>query len=259
MLRLGPVTSVELVEFTVPGQRRVMPKASDWGASHLALFVDDIDLAAASLRERGVKVLEGPITNGPGPIEGSRYIYFMTPWGMPMELEQRSGALPYEGPGRHPYGPAPAWNWRPQGEAEGETTVNREPDGKLFAWRGPRRGSRPGRCDGPQDARNVRIPLAALGSLPPLVRRLWPLRRCRLRGVGGRGRARSPRRLWQLLERRPDRSVVHHPRTIQSNRKQVKKEAMAPSRLPPKTPLCPRGHLPRTCSSCAVQAPATAS
>ena len=123
MLRVGPVTSVELVEFTVPHQRRVMPKASDWGAAHLALFVDDIDAAAASLRARGVKVLEGPITNGPGPIEGSRYIYFMTPWGMPMELEQRSGALPYEGPGRHPYGPAPGWNWRPQGEAESETTV----------------------------------------------------------------------------------------------------------------------------------------
>ena len=123
MLRLGPVTSVELVEFTVPGQRRIMPKASDWGAAHIALFVDDIDAATKSLRGRGVTVLEGPITNGPGPIEGSRYIYFMTPWGMPMELEQHSGTLSYEGPGRHPYGPAPAWNWRPQGEAEGETTI----------------------------------------------------------------------------------------------------------------------------------------
>ena len=119
MLRVGPVTSVELVEFTVPGQRRVMPRASDWGAAHLALFVDDIDAAAASLRARGVKVLEGPITNGPGPIEGSRYIYFMSPWGMPMELEQRSGALPYEAPGRHPYGPAPSWNWRPRARMSG--------------------------------------------------------------------------------------------------------------------------------------------
>ena len=47
----------------------------------------------------------------------------MTPWGMPMELEQRVGALPYEEPGRHPYGPAPSWNWRPVGEAAGETTA----------------------------------------------------------------------------------------------------------------------------------------
>jgi catechol 2,3-dioxygenase-like lactoylglutathione lyase family enzyme len=123
MLRVGPVTSVELVEFTAPGQRRVMPKASDWGAAHLALFVDDIDVASAALRARGVKVLEGPVTNGPGPIEGSRYIYFMSPWGMPMELEQRSGQLAYEAPGRHPYGPAPSWSWRPVGELEGETTV----------------------------------------------------------------------------------------------------------------------------------------
>lgn len=123
MLRLGPVTSVELVEFQAPDQRRVMPKPSDWGAAHLALFVDDIDAAAASLRARGVEVLEGPITNGPGPIEGSRYIYFMTPWGMAMELEQRSGRLAYEAPGRHPYGPAPSWDWRPPGETEGEAFI----------------------------------------------------------------------------------------------------------------------------------------
>lgn len=123
MLRVGPVTSVELVEFTAPGQRREMPKPSDWGAAHLALFVDDIDLATASLRARGVQVLEGPVTNGPGPIEGSRYIYFMTPWGMPMELEQRSGPLAYEAPGRRPYGPASSWSWRPPGESDGETMI----------------------------------------------------------------------------------------------------------------------------------------
>lgn len=123
MLRVGPVTSVELVEFTAPGQRREMPKASDWGAAHLAFYVDDIDGAASRLKARGVKVLDGPVTNGPGPIEGSRYVYFMSPWGMPMELEARQGALPYEGPGRHPYGPAPSWNWRPAGENEREVTL----------------------------------------------------------------------------------------------------------------------------------------
>lgn len=120
MLRLGPVTSVELVEFTTPDQRRVMPKPSDWGATHLAIFVDDIEAATAALRQSGVMVLEGPVTNGPGPIAGSRYIYFVTPWGLPMELEQRSGPLPYEAPGRQPYGPASSWDWRPPGEVEGE-------------------------------------------------------------------------------------------------------------------------------------------
>jgi catechol 2,3-dioxygenase-like lactoylglutathione lyase family enzyme len=120
MLRLGPVTSVELVEFTSPDQRKVMPKPSDWGAAHLAIFVDDIEAATAALRQKGVTVLEGPVTNGPGPIAGSRYIYFVTPWGLPMELEQRSGPLPYEAPGRRPYGPASSWDWRPSGEVEGE-------------------------------------------------------------------------------------------------------------------------------------------
>lgn len=123
MLRLGPVTSVELVEFAAPDQRRQMPKASDWGAAHLAIFVDDIDAATARLKAQGVEVLEGPITNGPGPIAGSRYIYFLTPWGMPMELEARHGPLPYEAPGRHPYGPAPSWTWRPAGEQEGEAVL----------------------------------------------------------------------------------------------------------------------------------------
>ena len=65
MLRVGPVTSVELVEFTAPDQRRVMPKASDWGAAHLALFVDDIDAATASLRARGVNVLKARSRTAP--------------------------------------------------------------------------------------------------------------------------------------------------------------------------------------------------
>lgn len=123
MLRLGPVTSIELVQFTAPGQHRQMPKASDWGAAHLALFVDDIDAAVARLKARGVEVLEGPVTNGPGPIAGSRYIYFLSPWGMPMELEERHGPLPYEAAGRHPYGPAPSWSWRPAGENGSEVSL----------------------------------------------------------------------------------------------------------------------------------------
>ena len=59
MLRLGPVNTIELVEYTSPDQRKKMPKVSDWGSSHLALYVDDIEVATKNLKDRGIKVLCG--------------------------------------------------------------------------------------------------------------------------------------------------------------------------------------------------------
>ncbi|MGH3445075.1 MAG: VOC family protein, partial [Nocardioidaceae bacterium] len=52
---------------------------------HVALYVDDLDAAAAHLRDHGVQVLAGP-TASKGPAEGNRWIYFLSPWGMQFEL-----------------------------------------------------------------------------------------------------------------------------------------------------------------------------
>ncbi|WP_327591602.1 VOC family protein [Streptomyces chartreusis] len=112
MLRLGPVTNLELFQYEAPGQRRLLPANSDWGGHHLAFHVTDIEAAAHYLsRQPGVRLLGSPRTVDDGPIAGNRWVYFLTPWGMQMELVQASPALPYESTTRaRRYGPAPAWH-----------------------------------------------------------------------------------------------------------------------------------------------------
>ncbi|WP_255948100.1 VOC family protein [Streptomyces odontomachi] len=97
MLRLGPVTNLELFEYTAPDQRRHMPRNSDWGGHHLAIHVTDVDAAVAYLRTQpGVRVLGEPETITEGPIAGDRWVYFVTPWGMQMELIHLPAGMPYE-------------------------------------------------------------------------------------------------------------------------------------------------------------------
>ncbi|MFJ2766878.1 VOC family protein [Streptomyces sp. NPDC087300] len=97
MLRLGPVTNVELFAYHAPDQRRLMPRNSDYGGHHLSFHVRDIEAAADHLRAQpGVRVLGAPRTVASGPIAGMRWVYFLTPWGMQMELSCPPPRLPYE-------------------------------------------------------------------------------------------------------------------------------------------------------------------
>ncbi|MEU7527617.1 VOC family protein [Saccharothrix sp. NPDC042600] len=97
MLRLGPVTNLELFEYTAPDQRRELPRNSDWGGHHLAIHVDDVDAAVAYLRDQpGVTVLGEPETIEDGPIAGDRWVYFTTPWGMQLELINLPPGAPFE-------------------------------------------------------------------------------------------------------------------------------------------------------------------
>ncbi|MEU6235325.1 VOC family protein [Kitasatospora sp. NPDC047058] len=98
MLRLGPVTNLELFQYTAPGQRRELPANSDWGGHHLAIAVEDVDRAVAYLRAQpGVQVLGEPqtIADG-GPIDGDRWVYFRTPWGLQLEVLAMPVGMPYE-------------------------------------------------------------------------------------------------------------------------------------------------------------------
>ncbi|MER7009191.1 VOC family protein [Dactylosporangium sp. NPDC000555] len=97
MLRLGPVTNLELFEYTSPDQHQELPRNSDWGGHHLAIFVDDVDKATEYLRQYpGVTILGEPETIVDGPIAGDRWVYFTTPWGMSMELINMPPGMPYE-------------------------------------------------------------------------------------------------------------------------------------------------------------------
>jgi catechol 2,3-dioxygenase-like lactoylglutathione lyase family enzyme len=83
--RCGGRAVFEVFEYSAPDQNPAQPRNSDIGGHHVAFYVDDLDEAVAYLRGRGVTVLGDP-TASSGPSEGQRWVYFLTPWGMQMEL-----------------------------------------------------------------------------------------------------------------------------------------------------------------------------
>ena len=83
--RCGEQAVFEVFSYTSPDQRDTIPRNSDIGGHHVALYVDDLDAAIDHLRAHDVLVLDGP-TASKGPAEGNRWIYFLSPWGMQFEL-----------------------------------------------------------------------------------------------------------------------------------------------------------------------------
>ena len=96
MLRLGPNINVELLEFKSDQQRKEMPSNVDYGASHLAFFVNDLEAAARSLRDHGAEMLRGPLEAAGDIKKGEKIWYFKTPWGAFLEILWRPDQLPYE-------------------------------------------------------------------------------------------------------------------------------------------------------------------
>ena len=76
---------LEVFQYEAPVQGRDVPRNSDVGGHHLALYVDDLDAAVDYLRARGVTVLGEP-TASRGASEGQRWVYFLSPWGLQLEL-----------------------------------------------------------------------------------------------------------------------------------------------------------------------------
>jgi catechol 2,3-dioxygenase-like lactoylglutathione lyase family enzyme len=96
MVRCGYGSNIELFQYKAPEQATAMPKNSDIGGHHIALYVDDIDKAAAYLKEKNVKTLQGPIPIKEGPAAGQSILYFFTPWGLQMELISYPQGMAYE-------------------------------------------------------------------------------------------------------------------------------------------------------------------
>jgi catechol 2,3-dioxygenase-like lactoylglutathione lyase family enzyme len=89
--------NLELFEFESPDQVRRVPKTSDWGSAHIALYVEDMGEAVAFLREQGVRVLGGPQPlPGPEAAERAEFCFFLTPWGQPLELITYPNGKAYE-------------------------------------------------------------------------------------------------------------------------------------------------------------------
>jgi catechol 2,3-dioxygenase-like lactoylglutathione lyase family enzyme len=92
MLRVEPNLNVELFEWQAPDRRTEMPKASDVGGHHVCVYVDDVEAAYDRLLAYpGVRVLGELKTVGKNsPLAGVRWTYFVTPWGLQMEIVNRA-------------------------------------------------------------------------------------------------------------------------------------------------------------------------
>jgi len=96
MVRCGYGSNIELFQYQSPDQAKTLPKNSDIGGHHIALYVDDIAKAAEYLRSKNVKTMQGPIPVNEGPADGQSILYFLTPWGMQMELISYPKGMAYE-------------------------------------------------------------------------------------------------------------------------------------------------------------------
>jgi glyoxylase I family protein len=87
MLQLGPNVMLELFQYERPTDARTTPPRNcDLGGHHIALKVENIEAAAAYLKERGLRVLAGPTLLPEGPAAGLRFQYVLDPWGNQLEL-----------------------------------------------------------------------------------------------------------------------------------------------------------------------------
>lgn len=89
----GP--NFEIFQYESPDQKGMPPKNSDVGGHHLAFYVDDFDEALEHLKSHGVTILGEP-TLSSGPSTGQRWVYFLTPWGMQLELVSFPNGKHYE-------------------------------------------------------------------------------------------------------------------------------------------------------------------
>lgn len=95
-LRCRHGSNFEIFEYAAPGQDSTPPRNSDVGGHHLAFYVDDMDDAVAYLKSRGVRMLGQPTVRTQGPSAGQSWVYFLSPWGMQLELVSFPGGKAYE-------------------------------------------------------------------------------------------------------------------------------------------------------------------
>jgi catechol 2,3-dioxygenase-like lactoylglutathione lyase family enzyme len=86
LLRVGEGPSLELFQFADASQRDAAA-LSDFGLQHFAVYVDDIDEAAARFEAAGGELLSSPNPLvGPEAAPRNRWLYGRTPWGSLIEL-----------------------------------------------------------------------------------------------------------------------------------------------------------------------------
>lgn len=96
MLRMPPNLNLELFEWSGSDRCSKRPRAHDAGGHHLAFEVDDVDEALAVLCTiPGVRPLghRKEVGADSPSVAGNRWIYVTTPWGLVVELVDRSRVM----------------------------------------------------------------------------------------------------------------------------------------------------------------------
>jgi catechol 2,3-dioxygenase-like lactoylglutathione lyase family enzyme len=86
MFRCKTGPSFEIFEYQLDGATPISPRNSDVGGHHLAFYVEDVSAAVAYLKAQGITVQGEPTTMESGPSKGLTWVYFLSPWGMQLEL-----------------------------------------------------------------------------------------------------------------------------------------------------------------------------
>ncbi|WP_046969916.1 VOC family protein [Dyella japonica] len=90
-------TNLEIFGYaTSETQHKTPPRNSDIGGHHLAFYVDDMDAAVAYLHQIGLTVMGEPTVMTQGPSAGETWIYFLSPWGMQLELVSYPNGKAYQ-------------------------------------------------------------------------------------------------------------------------------------------------------------------
>jgi len=84
--RCGFGPNFEIFEYEGDDHDPVPPRNCDVGGHHLAFYVDDFDSAFTYLQRQGLRILGEPTSRTTGPSAGQTWVYFLTPWGMQLEL-----------------------------------------------------------------------------------------------------------------------------------------------------------------------------
>jgi glyoxylase I family protein len=103
-------SNFEVFEYEPADGAAPQPRNSDIGGHHLALYVDDLDIAVDYLREHGVAMMGEPTVSS-SHSTGQRWVYFQSPWGMQFELVSFPNGKAYEAN-------APVLLWNPTKPAE---------------------------------------------------------------------------------------------------------------------------------------------
>lgn len=85
-VRCGNGTNLEVFQYASDDQATALPKNSDHGGHHIAFYVDDMETALAHLRQHDVRILGEPTVTPAGPTKGLTWCYFLSPWGLQLEL-----------------------------------------------------------------------------------------------------------------------------------------------------------------------------